>query len=70
MICDFSCSGMPGADRGGLAARAQVLTVRYASPEVLRDTSDRTLASDVWAFGCLVYWVRLSSYPAGEEVLA
>lgn len=35
-------------------------TYYYASPEVLLDVTRRSLASDVWAYGCLVWEVRFN----------
>lgn len=39
---------------------AQGLSYRWAAPELLEDDVRATLASDVWALGCVFYEVRIS----------
>lgn len=41
-------------------------TNRWASPELLEDDSRHTCASDIWAFGCVCYEVRLQM-PSGSR---
>lgn len=60
VICDFGLAKTLKDDPSGLTTTSQPFTPRYASPEVLQDASTRTLPSDVWSWGCLVYQVRAS----------
>lgn len=41
----------------GLTTTYRKLNIKYASLEVMGDPSIRTLQSDVWSFGCLIYHV-------------
>lgn len=57
VICDFGLAKTLGDSPSGLTTTAQPFTPHYASPEVLQDATVRTLPSDVWSWGCLVYQV-------------
>ena len=35
------------------------ISVRYMSPELLQDDAWPTPESDMWAFGCVAFWVRV-----------
>lgn len=58
MLCDFGLSKVLEETPSGLTTTTNpTYTLRYAAPElILGDGVTRNLASDVWAWGCLV-WV-------------
>lgn len=55
MLCDFGLARIQTEDPSGLTTTASPkYTTRYASPELVMESGARiTLASDVWAWGCL-----------------
>lgn len=44
---------------GLVTTKTTSYTLRYASPELVRGETLHTLASDVWAWGCLLFFVSL-----------
>lgn len=59
MLCDFGLARMLEDASSGLTTTCSPkYTLWYASPELVNNNSRHTLASDVWAFGCLLLQVR------------
>lgn len=50
------------------ATTAQGLSYRWAAPELLEDGVRATLASDVWALGCVFYEMKISLPFNGELI--
>jgi tRNA A-37 threonylcarbamoyl transferase component Bud32 len=65
-LADFGTAQQlkPGTD---VTAKTVVGTPLFLAPELLLESSTPTLASDIWAIGCLVIEVSSSKYP-WEEV--
>lgn len=58
MLCDFGLSRMLDNESSGLTTTSTPkMTLWYTSPEILNNSSRHTLASDVWAWGCLLLHV-------------
>lgn len=59
MWCDFGLARVMDNQPSGLTTTTTVKgTTRYLSPELLLDdNAEKTLQSDVWAWGCAVYEV-------------
>lgn len=64
MICDFGLAKVKSAFKSGLTTTGFHCTLRYASPDA-EDDGCATLASDVWAWGGLLLYVRIISPALG-----
>ncbi|KAG8984883.1 hypothetical protein FRB93_006180 [Tulasnella sp. JGI-2019a] len=54
LLCDFGLAKLVEAGHSGLSTSSNFHgSVRWCSPELFHD-SPRTLASDIWAYGCVV----------------
>ncbi|KAG8937203.1 hypothetical protein FRC02_003878 [Tulasnella sp. 418] len=66
-LCDFGAArvlnGVSGLTTSGQNAKA---TRRFMSPERLTEEGPPTIASDVWAFGCVVIEVMANRLPYGQ----
>lgn len=57
-LCDFGLAKILDDVPSGLTTtRASSYTIRYAAPEIIMGESLHTIASDMWAWGCLVLFV-------------
>ncbi|KAG9001437.1 hypothetical protein FRB90_011606 [Tulasnella sp. 427] len=66
VLCDFGLSQMVQDDDGGLTTSKGLKgSTRYLSPELIKDDGSRTLASDVWAWGCLLLEIIFDKLPYG-----
>lgn len=64
VLCDFGLSQMVQDDDCGLTtSKGFKGSTRYLSPELVKDEGPRTLASDVWAWGCLLLEILFDQLP-------
>ncbi|KAG8949524.1 Glycosyltransferase Family 90 domain containing protein [Tulasnella sp. 424] len=64
VLCDFGLSQMVQEDDCGLTtSKGFKGSTRYLSPELVKDEGPRTLASDVWAWGCLLLEILFDQLP-------
>lgn len=64
VLCDFGLSQMVQDDECGLTTSKGLKgSTRYLSPEIVKDESPRTLASDVWSWGCLLLEILFDKLP-------
>lgn len=58
-LCDFGLSKILDDNPSGLTTTHDAaFTARYAAPELFQGGPKHRLASDVWAWGCLLLVVR------------
>ncbi|KAG8949533.1 hypothetical protein FRC04_008466 [Tulasnella sp. 424] len=66
MLADFGLPRALEANSTGLTTSKTIKgSLRYMSPELLMQNASHTLASDVWAFGCVALEVE---YPSCEDM--
>lgn len=56
LLCDFGLAR--SVDLSTATTQQGMGSVRWMSPELLRDGGGKTFASDIWAFGMMIYEVR------------
>lgn len=65
LLCDFGLSRAVGLATS-TAIQGQG-SIRWLSPELLNAGFGKTEASDVWAFGMLIYEVRSQAHLGGQR---
>ncbi|KAG9040611.1 hypothetical protein FS837_000409 [Tulasnella sp. UAMH 9824] len=67
VLCDFGLARLADEQPSGLTTTQTIKgSIRYMSPELLKENGAHALHSDIWAYGCLVLKVMTGSLPYAE----
>jgi len=67
MLCDVGLGRILEEHPSGLTTtKAMTGTTRYAAPEIVMENARRSLQSDIWAWGCLLFEILTDDMPYVE----